>query len=236
MVGAELFRLIINRFALVERTFNLVPGLVTISMSRLSVLVVLQGLTCFLLYGMVKKRSNGPLGGKIKHLDITGIVMFFQTVLLSLLEAALLFEHHDNIGTSLPLGGIHDLDSIYPPLFVFITSLLCLGLSWRLKQNHFVGDLNSLPTIALACSKLVSLIVDLNAGGNENATTQHRDYLVIMMSTWLLLCVVAVPCYIYSIPVRPQLTGTFNQRNKRSRSGRKIPKEVETQRKPINVE
>ena len=223
-MGSELLRLLTNRFALVERTFDLIPTYIRISMPQLCFLVALQVLTCFLLYGMAKKQSNSLRGGKIKHFDMTGTVMFLQTFLLTFLESALLFERHDSIGTTLSMGGVTDSDPIYHPLFVFISSVLCTCLSWRLKQTYVVGDLNCLLTISLACSKLISVVLYSYVG---NVTLQHHDYLVIMMSSWFLLFVVSTPFYIYQRPIQPQLRRNFDQRKKSVVSGQKISKEAE---------
>ena len=189
------------RFAGIQQTISIL-GL-SLSFMRFGYLVTVSSVIIFFVAGLAV-RSNGGYGYKLsRRLDLTGIVLSFYVILLTVLEISMLKQDVYIKGLTGAEGDVEEidrLDGIYRYDWALFTSGILLFLTYFMSRMKIISPVSTCVAVSLSIGKGVAIYIDSCDEDTENeGSPAYEVFLRSLMTS--LLCVVLFAPRVFLKPV-----------------------------------
>ena len=185
------------RFVGIDQVLSLpLPG-VELSLTRFGMVVIFASILIGLVVGLAVRSTGGYMARMLKMVDAAGMVMIAYTVLLTILEIALMkrpVPTKELAGVQLEEDEAEEM--LYGQGLVFLTSALLIGISLFMKRVRILQERSAVVVVSLAIGKAVAVFIDTaetESGGASKGDPSGTAVLLRALVASLLCAVMFAP-------------------------------------------
>jgi len=191
---------IIYRLTFLTEYVTLLPGSSNgVVLKKFADLGLYCGMYLTLIIGLIYRAPGGYASKVMKQYDVIGICLATYSLLLVIMEYALLNKPMPLYSRdSYEIGRV----SVYTPSLVYLTGLLMLCITWHVKRQKLVKDGSTIVTVSISLGKMLAVLI--------NESSSSSSSLALLYLRWSIASLlITIICFPYLLePVHTKMSSS----------------------------